>query len=74
MEEKEEEEEEIEPAAAELEVAAPPPSEPGKIRFAEEVLARPTLETKQKKRRKIRYVETDEGLDEDPYADYAAEE
>ena len=74
VEEEEEVEEEIEPAAAELEVAAPPPSEPGKIRFAEEVLARPTLESKQKKRRKIRYVETDEGLDEDPYADYAAEE
>ena len=68
-------EEEIEPAAAELEVAAPPPSEPGKIRFAEEVLARPATEPKQKKKqRKIRYVETDEGLDEDPYSDYLAEE
>lgn len=69
-----EEEEEIEPAAAELEVTAPLPSEPGKIRFAEEVLARPSLEPKQKKRRKVRYVETDEGLDEDPYADYATED
>ena len=68
-------EEELEPAAAELEVAAPSSTEPGKIRFAEEVLARPAEEPKkQKKRRKVRYVETDDELEDDPYADYADEE
>lgn len=45
------------------------------IRFAEEVLARPAEEPKkQKKRRKVRYVETDDELEDDPYADYADEE
>ena len=68
-------EKELDSAVAELEVAAPPASDPGKIRFAEEVLARPVEEPKkQKKRRKVRYVETDDGLEDDPYADYVAEE
>ncbi len=63
---------ELEPAYAGVE-AAPAPVESGKIRFAEEVLRRrPEADekSKQKKRRRPRYVETDEGLDDDPYADY----
>ena len=69
-----EEPEETPPFAAAVEVA-PGPAEPGKIRFAEEVLRRPeeAAESKPKKKRRQRYVETDEGLEEDPYADYEDE-
>ena len=69
------EEPELEPAFAVVE-AAPGPPEPGKIRFAEDVLRRrPEEEDPKKKTRKRRqrYVETDEGLEEDPYADYQDE-
>ena len=67
------EEPELEPAFATAVEVAPAPAESGKIRFAEEVLRRRPEQDekgKQKKRRRPRYVETDEGLDEDPYADY----
>ena len=67
---------EPEPAFAAAVEVAPAPAEPGKIRFAEDVLRRrPDTEekSKQKKRRRPRYVETDEGLEEDPYADYEDE-
>ena len=67
------EEPEPEPAFAAAVEVAPAPAEPGKIRFAEDVLRRrPETDdkSKQKKRRRPRYVETDEGLEEDPYADY----
>jgi N utilization substance protein A len=69
-----EEEREAEPAFAAVEVAARS-RDPGQIRFAEDVLRRPPEATdpKQKKRRRQRYVETEEGLDEDPYADYQDE-
>ena len=70
------EEPEPEPAFAAAVEVAPAPAEPGKIRFAEDVLRRrPDTEekSKQKKRRRPRYVETDEGLEEDPYADYEDE-
>ena len=67
--------EEPEPAFATAE-AAPGPAEPGKIRFAEDILRRrPAVDDPKKKKgkRRPRYVETDEGLDEDPYADYQDE-
>ena len=66
---------EREPVFAAVEVA-PGPAEPGKIRFAEEVLRRrPDQDDKGrgKKKRRQRYVETEEGLEEDPYADYQDE-
>ena len=69
------EEPEPEPAFAAVEVA-PAPAEPGKIRFAEDVLKRrPDTDekSKAKRKRRPRYVEVDEGLDEDPYADYQDE-
>ncbi len=64
-------EEQFEPALAAVEVATVA-SEPGRIRFAEDVLARPTEEPQRprKKKRVKQYVESDEGLDEDPYAEY----
>ena len=68
-----EEEPEPEPVqvATELQPAA---SHPGQIRFAEDVLRRePDAEQRRRQRRRPRYVETDEGLDEDPYADYEDE-
>jgi hypothetical protein len=68
-----EEEPEPEPVqvATELQPAA---SRPGQIRFAEDVLRRePDAEQRRRQRRRPRYVETDEGLDEDPYADYEDE-
>ena len=68
-----EEEPEPEPVqvATELHPAA---SHPGQIRFAEDVLRRePDAEQRRRQRRRPRYVETDEGLDEDPYADYEDE-
>ena len=71
-EEEAEEEEEREPALAGVEVA-PAPSQAGKIRFAEEVLTRrPDTESGPPRPRvkRQRYVETDEGLPEDEYAEY----
>ncbi|MEE9277671.1 MAG: transcription termination factor NusA [Dehalococcoidia bacterium] len=63
-------EEVLEPALAGLEVGPAKP-DAGKIRFAEDVLRRPVEEPEPtKKRRRTRYVETDEGLDEDPYVDF----
>ncbi len=63
----------LEPALAAVETA-PRVAEAGKIRFAEDVLRQPAAdETKKKKKRRERYVETDEGLEEDPYAEYSEE-
>ena len=65
------EEPELATAFAAVEVQ-PETSDAGRIRFAEDVLRRPAEEPepKSKKRRRQRYVETDEGLEEDPYAEY----
>ena len=68
-----EEEPEAEPAlvATELQPAA---SQPGQIRFGEDVLRREPEEQPQRRpRRRPRYVEIDEGLEDDPYADYEDE-
>jgi N utilization substance protein A len=68
-------EEAAEPVLAAVEVA-PRRDDSGKIRFAEDVLRRAdSVEdgSKKKKRRRDRYVETNEGLDEDPYAEYEEE-
>ena len=65
------EEEDVAAALAAVEVA-PGASEPGKIRFADDVLQRPTEEAKPK-RRQPRYVESDEGLEEEPYAEYESD-
>lgn len=45
-------------------------SQPGQIRFGEDVLRREPEEPRRRQRRRQRYVEIDEGLDDDPYADY----
>ena len=76
--EPEAEEEESEPTLVAIEVAVAP-SEPGRIRFAEEVLARPAEEPKRARKKKgKRYVEVDEEPDEeaaaDPYAQYGADQ
>ena len=67
-----EEEPEPEPtlAATELQPAA---SQPGQIRFGEEVLQREQEEQQRRPRRRPRYIETVEEIDEDedPYAQYA---
>ena len=64
------EEEELVAAAATVEVTDRG-SDEGRIRFAEDVLRRQEAEEpKAPKRRRQRYVETDEGLEEDPYAEY----
>ncbi len=71
----EEEEEELEPVLAVVEVA-PSPTEPGKIRFAEEVLVRREAEDSSRKKRKkrgARFIESEDGLEADPYADYQEE-
>ncbi len=68
-------EEVAEPVLAAVEVA-PRRDDSGKIRFAEDVLRRADTEddgSKKKKKRRERYVETNEGLDEDPYAEYEEE-
>lgn len=69
------EEPELATAFAAVEVQ-PDSSETGRIRFAEDVLRRPTEEPepKSKRRRRQRYVETDEGLEDDPYAEYQDKE
>ena len=70
------EETELEPAMAAVEVA-PRSSDSGRIRFAEDVLRRrpeePESEAQKQRKRRPRYVETDEGLEEDPYAEYQEE-
>jgi len=70
------EETELEPAMAAVEVA-PRGSDSGRIRFAEDVLRRrpeePESEAQKQRKRRPRYVETDEGLEEDPYAEYQEE-
>ena len=65
------EEEDLAATLAAVEVA-PGAAEPGKIRFADDVLQRPTEEAKPKRRRP-RYVESDEGLEEEPYAEYESD-
>lgn len=65
-----EEEPEPEPAAAAAEPTGD--SRPGQIRFGEDVLRR-EIEEPRRQRRRPRYVEVDEGLDEDPYAEYEDE-
>jgi N utilization substance protein A len=71
-----EDETELEPALAAVEVA-PRGSDSGRIRFAEDVLRhRPEeseSEAQKQRKRRPRYVETDEGLEEDPYAEYQEE-
>ena len=71
-----EEESELEPALAAVEVA-PRGSDSGRIRFAEDVLRRrpdeADSEAQKQRKRRPRYVETDEGLEEDPYAEYQEE-
>ena len=66
-------EEELEPeqelAATELQPAA---SQPGQIRFGEDVLRREQEEPARRARRRPRYIENVEEIDEeDPYAQYA---
>ena len=64
---------EPEPALATVEVA-PRGGDGVRIRFAEDVLRRPPdeadSEAQKQRKRRPRYVETDEGLEEDPYAEY----
>jgi N utilization substance protein A len=69
------EEPELATAFAAVEVQ-PQTSDAGRIRFAEDVLRRPAEEPepKSKRRRRQRYVETDEGLEDDPYAEYQDQE
>ena len=63
-------EKEFEPALSAVEIASRETGG-GRIRFAEDVLRRPAEETKPKqKRKRYRYVETDDGLEDDPYANY----
>jgi N utilization substance protein A len=70
------EEPEPEPALAAVEVA-PRAADSSRIRFAEDVLRqRPDeddSEAQKQRKRRPRYVETDEGLEEDPYAEYQEE-
>ena len=65
-----EEEFEPEPVAAATEV--PVDSRPGQIRFGEDVLRR-EIEEPRRQRRRPRYHEVDEGLEDDPYAEYEDE-
>lgn len=67
----EEEEPEPEPVLQAMELPSSPPRE-GQIRFGEDVLRREPDEPRdRRRRRRPRYVETDEGLDDDPYAEYS---
>ncbi len=68
-----EEEPEPEPVLAATELQPAASSQPGQIRFGEDVLRREPEEPRRRQRRRQRYVETDEGLDDDPYADYEDE-
>ena len=65
-----EEELEPEPVAAAAELAAD--SRPGQIRFGEDVLRR-EIEEPRRQRRRPRYYEVEEGLEDDPYAEYEDE-
>ena len=67
-----EEEPESEPALAATELQ-PAASQPGQIRFGEEVLQREQEDQQRRPRRRPRYIETVEEIDEDedPYAQYA---
>lgn len=70
---KEESEPEAEPVLAATEIAGAGPSS-GQIRFGEDVLRRESEEPRERRRRRRpRYVEIDEGLEEDPYAEYEDE-
>ena len=66
-----EEEFEPEPVAAAV-AEAPADSRPGQIRFGEDVLRR-EIEEPRRQRRRPRYHEIDEGLEDDPYAEYEDE-
>ena len=65
-----EEEPEPEPVLQATEIA-PAASDSGQIRFAEDVLRREAEQQAQRdRRRRPRYHESDEGLEDDPYAEY----
>ena len=66
-----EEEPELEPALQAVELA-PVAQDDGQIRFAEDVLRREQEQQQQRdrRRRRPRYHESDEGLEDDPYAEY----
>ncbi len=66
-----EEEPELEPALQATEIA-PAARDDGQIRFGEELLRREEEQQAQRdrRRRRPRYHEIDEGLDDDPYAEY----
>ena len=66
-----EEEPELEPVLQATEIA-PAARDDGQIRFAEDVLRREQEQQQQRdrRRRRPRYHESDEGLEEDPYAEY----
>lgn len=66
-----EEEPELEPVLQATEIA-PAARDEGQIRFGEELLRREQeqQQARDRRRRRPRYHETDEGLEEDPYAEY----
>ena len=66
-----EEEPELEPVLQATEIA-PTLQDDGQIRFAEDVLRREQEQQQQRdrRRRRPRYHESDEGLEDDPYAEY----
>jgi N utilization substance protein A len=66
-----EEEPELEPVLQATEIA-PAARDDGQIRFAEDVLRREQGQQQQRdrRRRRPRYHESDEGLEDDPYAEY----
>ena len=66
-----EEEPELEPALQATELA-PAAHDEGQIRFGEELLRREQEQQSQRdrRRRRPRYHEVDEGLEDDPYAEY----
>ncbi len=69
-----EEEPELEPVLQATEIA-PAARDDGQIRFGEDLLRREQEQQSQRdrRRRRPRYHEIDEGLDDDPYADYVDE-
>ena len=68
-----EEEPEPEPVLAATELQPAASSQPGQIRFGEDVLRREPEEPRRRQRRRQRYAEPDDGRDDDPYADYEDE-
>ena len=66
-----EEEPELEPTLQAVEIA-PAAQDDGQIRFGEDVLRREQEQQQQRdrRRRRPRYHESDEGLEDDPYAEY----